>query len=243
MNYILFLIIILLSNIIQGITGFAGTILAMPPGLLLVGYNIAKPILNILGLLSGVYVFISNWKYVNWKELKKIILIMMIGIISGIYLRGYLSNQEKLLYKGLGAFVILIAIKGLYISKRPIKEDSKENSVFSYILLALAGIVHGIFVSGGPLLISYLSNKIKDKVSFRATISTVWIPLNSIILFDDIRLNIININTVKLILISIPFLFMGMFIGTKLYKKMSQNLFMKITYILLIISGLSLYIK
>ena len=33
MNYILFLLVILLTNIIQGITGFAGTILAMPPGL------------------------------------------------------------------------------------------------------------------------------------------------------------------------------------------------------------------
>ena len=30
MNYLLFYIVILLSNIIQGITGFAGTILAMP---------------------------------------------------------------------------------------------------------------------------------------------------------------------------------------------------------------------
>lgn len=37
MNYILFLLVILLTNIIQGITGFAGTILAMPPGLMLVG--------------------------------------------------------------------------------------------------------------------------------------------------------------------------------------------------------------
>ena len=97
MNYILFLVIILLANIIQGITGFAGTILAMPPGLLLVGYSVAKPILNVLGLLSGLYVFISNWRHVNWKEFRKIISIMIIGIISGIYLRGYLNKQEKLL--------------------------------------------------------------------------------------------------------------------------------------------------
>ena len=50
MNYILFLLVILLTNIIQGITGFAGTILAMPPGLMLVGYPVAKPVLNVLGL-------------------------------------------------------------------------------------------------------------------------------------------------------------------------------------------------
>lgn len=243
MKYIIFLIIILLSNIIQGITGFAGTILAMPPSLLLIGYNTAKPILNILGLLSGIYVFISNWKYVKWEELKRIVLTMIVGIIVGISLKGYLSNQERLLYKALGIFVILIAVKGLYISKNSIKEEGKGNNIFSYGLLISAGIVHGMFVCGGPLLISYLSKRIKDKISFRVTISTVWIILNTIILFDDFRLNLINRNTVVLLVISIPFLFMGMFLGTKLYKKMSESLFMKITYSLLIISGISLLVK
>ena len=65
MNYILFLLVILLTNIIQGITGFAGTILAMPPGLMLVGYPVAKPVLNVLGLLSGIYVFTGNYKRGN----------------------------------------------------------------------------------------------------------------------------------------------------------------------------------
>ena len=70
MEYQLFFIIIFLTNIIQGITGFAGTILAMPPSLMLVGYNVAKPVLNVLGILSGVYVFSTNGKQVNKKELK-----------------------------------------------------------------------------------------------------------------------------------------------------------------------------
>ena len=56
MNYIAFYIVIFLTNVIQGITGFAGTILAMPPGLMLVGYDVAKPILNLLGILAGIYV-------------------------------------------------------------------------------------------------------------------------------------------------------------------------------------------
>lgn len=62
LNQILFYIVILLTNIIHGITGFAGTILAMPPSLMLVGYDIAKPILNVLAIFSGVYVFVGNYK-------------------------------------------------------------------------------------------------------------------------------------------------------------------------------------
>ena len=32
-----------------------------------------------------------------------------------------------------------------------------------YLLLGLAGIVHGIFVSGGPLLIGYLTKRIQGQ--------------------------------------------------------------------------------
>lgn len=243
MKYCLFLIVVLLSNIVQGITGFAGTILAMPPSLMLVGYDLAKPILNVLGLLSGVYVFFTHGKSVNWKEVKKIALIMIIGIISGIYLKTFFIGKEQILYKLLGIFVICLSIQGFYKLYKKNCEEKEQSTKGAFALLISAGVVHGMFVCGGPLLIGYLSKKLKDKVSFRATISTVWIILNSIIMFDDVRLGLWNTGCIKLLIISIPFLILGMFVGAKLYSRMSQELFMKITYILLMISGISLFIK
>ena len=130
------------------------------------------------------------------------------------------------------------------VNERPEKDvQSKKDSPALYLLLVLAGIVHGIFVSGGPLLIGYLTKKIPDKVSFRATISTVWIFLNGMILADDIRMGLWNAELVKTQLIAIPFLLAGMFIGAKLYARMSQKLFMMITYLLLFISGVLLLVK
>lgn len=243
MNYLFFYIIILLTNIIQGITGFAGTILAMPPSLMLVGYNVAKPILNVLGLLAGLYVFITFRKNVNWREFLRVIIVMGIGMLIGMVSKPFFMHNEKLLYKLLGIFVIFLSLSGYYKILRPPINEKKISLIKSYVLLITSGVIHSVFVSGGPLLIGYLSKVIKDKVNFRATISTVWIVLNSIVLFDDIRHNLWTINLVKIQIISIPFLFLGMFIGTLLYKKMSQNLFMKITYILLFISGLSLITK
>lgn len=235
---ILFFVVIFLANIIQGITGFAGTVLAMPFSINLVGYQVAKPVLNVLGLLSGIYVFVGNWKNVKWRELLKIVLIMTGGIIVGIIIKGAFEGKEQLLYKGLGIFIILMATSGLAKMKKP-AESQRDTT----ILLPIAGIVHGIFVSGGPLLISYLTTKIKDKLTFRATISTVWIFLNSMILIDDIRNGYWTMSLLKTQLIAIPFLFGGMFIGGCLVKRMSQEKFMKLTYILLVISGMSLLVK
>ncbi len=241
MEYILFLVVILLSNIVQGITGFAGTLLAMPFAIVLVGYDVGKPILNVLGLLSGIYVFLGNRKSVNWKELKKIVLIMTAGIIGGIFIKDFFASQRQLLEIFLGIFVIYLGIKGLFFKKKVVEQEQKPNLLKANGLLIFAGIVHGIFVSGGTFLVGYLSKIIKDKTEFRATISTVWIFLNSMLLFDDIRLGLFDLELIKWQLISIPFLFIGMKLGTILYHKMSQELFMKITYVLLIISGITLF--
>ncbi len=247
MSNILFLLVILLTNIIQGITGFAGTLLAMPPSIMLVGYNIAKPILNVLGILSGLYVFITHGKHVDWKEFKKVIGIMSIGIFGGIFLKSLFVGRERVLYLVLGCFVVVLSIQGFYRILKPKKiqvlESKKTEKVKSVFMLTSAGVVHGMFVSGGPLLIGYLSKSIKEKVSFRATISTIWIVLNTIILIDDIHTGLWNMKLIQNGIITIPFFIAGMVIGTKLYKHMSQTTFMKITYILLFVSGMLLIVK
>lgn len=264
MGYAVFFLVILLSNIIQGITGFAGTILAMPPSLMLVGYDTAKPVLNVLGLLSGIYVFAGHRKHVCWGELKKIVAVMAAGIVGGIFLKGYFAGRERALYALLGLFVVCLSLQGLHKLWRDwlgTQEDAAAGAEAAeakaaaegkaagpdkaglYLLLGLAGIVHGIFVSGGPLLIGYLTKRIQDKVSFRATISTVWVVLNTIILLDDIRSGLWNPELVKIQVASIPFLLAGMAVGSRLYAKMSQRLFMLITYVLLFVSGISLLIK
>ena len=275
MGYAVFFLVILLSNIIQGITGFAGTILAMPPSLMLVGYDTAKPVLNVLGLLSGISVFAGHRKHVCWGELKKIVAVMAAGIVGGIFLKGFFAGRERALYALLGLFVVCLSLQGLHKLWRDwlgTQEDAAAGAEAAaeakaagaktaeakaaaegkaagpdkaglYLLLGLAGIVHGIFVSGGPLLIGYLTKRIQDKVSFRATISTVWVVLNTIILLDDIRSGLWNPELVKIQVASIPFLLAGMAVGSRLYAKMSQRLFMLITYVLLFVSGISLLIK
>ena len=216
-NQILFYIVILLTNIIHGITGFAGTILAMPPSLMLVGYDIAKPILNVLAIFSGVYVFVGNYKKIAWKELAKIVVVMALGIFGAVFIKGLFVGKEHLLYKLLGLLVIGLSVQGFYKL--------------------------GLFVSGGPLLTGYMTKRIKDKTVFRATISTVWVFLNTLVFLEDVQAGLWVPSTVKMLAISVPFLLAGMFIGSKLVARMSQLVFMKLTYILLFISGLSLLVK
>ena len=266
MSEILFYIVIFLANIIQGITGFAGTILAMPFSIHLVGYLVAKPILNVLGIIAGIYVVVGGYKNVNIRELKRVTCDMGIGIIVGILVKHFFTGHERLLYAALGIFVIGIGARGLIafgkyawengfgiMDKSPRKSKGSTEEREHYIekgmtasaraLLLFSGVVHGIFVSGGPLIITYLSNHTKSKEEFRRTVSAIWIILNSMILVSDIMAGYYTMNTIRIQAISVPFLFGGMFLGGILFKRMSQTVFTVLTYILLCIAGISLLCK
>ena len=240
---ILFLLVVFLTNIIQGITGFAGTMLAMPPSVKLVGFDTAKPILNALGLLSGIYIVAANRKSVNKKEFLKIVAVMSLGMLAGFALRSVLAGRERVMYIMLGAVVILTAVSGIYKTFLKKGGGHSHGKAVSAVLLIAAGVTHGLFVCGGPLLVSYMTGKVGDKQEFRTTLSACWIVLNGIILTDDIRTELWNKNMILLLCISAVILFAAMFIGSLLCKKMSRGLFMKITYILLIVSGALLFIK
>ncbi|MBQ5994600.1 MAG: sulfite exporter TauE/SafE family protein [Clostridia bacterium] len=241
---ILFYIVVLVSNIIQGITGFAGTVLAMPVSVILVGFDTAKPVLNVLGILAGLYVIATSYKHIDKKEFLKITAVMLVGIVGGIFLRGLFTGNPSLLYKLLGVIVIAVGVVGIIKSFSKKKEEDKpQNPVLSYSLLITSGIVHGMFVCGGPLLVSYLTGRLRQKESFRATISAVWVVLNTVIMLDDIKAGYFNRQLLITLAVSAAVMFAAMAIGSVLYKKMSRELFMKITFVLLIISGASLFIK
>lgn len=248
---ILFFIVVFVSNVIQCITGFAGTVLAMPFSLMLVGYDIAKPCLNVLGIVASIGVVGTNFKSINYKELIKIVAIMLVGMLCGFFLNNHLSLDEHMLYKILGAIVIGFMLMGCYTTfvknKKENSTKSKKNigifAVISYLILIAAGLVHGMFVCGGPLLIIYASEHLKDKNEFRATLSAVWILLNSIIMFSDVKTGYFDSNLIVIILICVAILIFALLLGNFVAKKLNQKVFMVITYVLMGISGMSLLVK
>ncbi len=239
---ILFLLVVLLTNIVQCITGFAGTVLAMPFSVMLVGYATAKPILNILGFLASIFVVAACYKSINKKELAKITGIMLVGMLLGIYLKRYFTGNPSLLYKTLGIIVIVFAVMNAvkFIRK---KEDRPLPTAIAIPLLIISGTVHGMFVCGGPLLVTYASGKISDKDEFRGTLSAVWILLNGFLFVMDIKAGVFDAPVIKLSLVSVLVLAAALVLGNLISKKLSREVFLWITYILMLISGLSLLVK
>ena len=249
---LLFFIVVLVSNIIQCITGFAGTVLAMPFSIMLVGYDTAKPILNLLGIVVSVGVVTINFKALNKKEFFRIISVMLIGMVGGFLIVHRFNVNPNVLYKLLGVIVIGFMGLGCYHSfskkykekqEKARAENKEKTSVWSFAVLVLAGIVHGMFSCGGPLMVVYASERLKGRDEFRVTVSATWCVLNSIILFTDVRAGYFDTKTLVLTGISVGLLFAALAIGNLIFRHMNKRWFMIITYVLMGISGVSLLIK
>lgn len=163
MENLLFSIAIFIANIIQGLTGFAGSLLAMPPAIKLQGLETAKVAVNTFGLISSTILFVSNIKQIDFKEAIKIIIIMGLGQFGGIFLAGAVDSTYLL--RIYGAFIILVALKEMFY-----KGDLDFNDIGLIAVVIGAGIFQGLFVSGGPLLIIYVSKKLKSSNQMRGTL-------------------------------------------------------------------------
>ncbi|MGL5316047.1 MAG: sulfite exporter TauE/SafE family protein, partial [Peptostreptococcaceae bacterium] len=220
---ILFLAVVFLTNIIQGITGFAGTVLAMPPGIFLQGIDTAKMVLNILGILASIWIVFISYKDIDWKEVRKILIFMTIGVALGIKL--FTLLPLGFLLKIYAIFIVLIALKGILV-----KGEIYTPEIVLIGVIICAGIIHGMFVSGGPLIMIYVAKKLKSKSSFRATLSVVWIVLNSYLAYSHYNQGIFTSTNINLLWMSIPPFALGMILGNILHYKMSQITFLKLSY-------------
>lgn len=234
MTNVLFLVVIFISNAIQAITGFAGTLLAMPFSILLVGIDDAKVVLAFMAFLSCLIIAIQNRKDINVRESVKISGFMLVGMVVGSAL--YAHMPTDILLPIYGCLVILVGLKNMIV-----KKEFNLSNVALIVVLLLAGIIHGMFLSGGALLVIYAVVVLKDKNVFRATVASVWVVLNSICLTGYAIEGLVTSSNLMLIGISIIPLFVATYVGNRLQAKINQGVFLKLTYVLLILSGLAVF--
>ena len=229
------LVVVFLANIVEAITGFAGTMLAMPAGMLLLGVKEAKTVLNVVAIFVSAIIALKNRRDIDKKEAVKLTLLMLAGMAVGLYLFSVLPVAG--LAKLYGVLIILVAAKGLLVKK----EAALPGWALVGVVLG-AGVIHGMFLSGGALLVLYAVAVLRDKAVIRATLAPVWIALNAIILAQDIAVGSFTPHSLGLALACLPPVALALYVGNKLHQKIEQAFFVKLTYVLLVVSGVTLLV-
>lgn len=238
---ILFLVVVTMSHILEGITGFGCTVVAMPFCIYLLGAKTAIPVLVILSLLFDLALVIPYYKKIVWRQLLVIVGFVIFGIPIGVLIFKWVP--ENILTRAIGVFMIGMSIYGIakmYISsvaQVEIKMWVKK------LLLFIGGIVHGAFGASGPFIIVYAEGAIRSKEVFRTTLAFVWVILNSFIVIQYYYSGFLTPHVLDLTMYAIIPIFIAYFIGNYIHKKADERMFSIMIYVVLFISGIFTLLK
>lgn len=230
-KFALFMAAVFISNIVQALTGFAGVMLSIPPTILLYGPDMAKAVINVICWLVCALLMFQNRKYINPKELLRIVVFMLVGMAIGIHL--YNVVNPHILVPLYGAIIVGVALKNLIFKQ---SASALPNWIAIPVLLG-AGIIHGMFASGGALLVVYLVATFRDKDSFRANVASVWTILNLVLMFNDYEKGLYNAEFFELLGLGVIPLVIAIYLGNKIHDMINQKMFNRVTYCLLLAAG------
>ena len=230
----LIITVVFATHFLSALTGFGCTILAMPFLIPVIGIEAAKPLLLIMGTLQPLFIVVCVRKYIRWDILKIILILSGIGLPLGFYLYAYLPQGILLITLGVvmlfASFMGLARLKGIQFNTIP--------NIVLLILVFIGGILQGAFVSGGPLIVIYASMVLTDKNEFRASLSVLWLVLNSITITQSLMTNQFTSEVNTLILWNLPFLIIAVWYGNVLASKISKRVFDYILNIILLMGGI-----
>jgi len=217
----------LLAFTVEGAIGFGSTVIMVSLGAQLVPLEQLLPAFVPVSIVLSISLLRGP---IQWRILLvEIVPIVAVGAAIGLALTHVIASRELLV--AFGVFVVLLSILQL----------SKVDLPWPLPFLVLGGVVHGLFGTGGPMIVYVTRKKISDKSAFRATLAVLWIALNTALLVNFVALERYPTPTLMLALGAavIP----GRLIGERLHRALDAQRFERVVWIVLLFAGCALALR
>jgi uncharacterized membrane protein YfcA len=221
----------------EGAIGFGGTVLAASLGAQLVPLDVLLPAFVILNLVLSSWLLGRGRDAIAWRVLgREVAPPLAAGAAVGLALF-HLPGQAWLIL-AFSAFVIGLAIFQLV---KP--AEGSLSRAPRIALLVIGGIAHGLFGTGGPMIVYVVRRRLPDKRAFRATLAVLWLVLNValVINFASAGLYVAPVDDVVIVL-AVTIL-PGLVLGDFIHHKLDAQRFERAVWLLLLAAGLALAIR
>ncbi|WP_163390718.1 sulfite exporter TauE/SafE family protein [Enterovibrio norvegicus] len=170
-------------------------------------------------LLTDLIAVMTYRKNINWRVLAKLLPFGAIGIAAGTYVLGTVDPSTFMTFLGILIFALLGLSLWLDYHPLPIFTHPWAASFAG----SLCGFVGVIANGAGPLMGLFLLEQKMEKSAYVATRVWAFLSLNLMKLAGLLSLGLINTETLKASAVGIPALFLGMWIGYKVFARISPE--------------------
>lgn len=226
------LIVIFFAGMIQGITSFGFSLLAVPLLGLFLPLQIVVPMLIIYSLFLNSIILYNVRKHVDIKKIAILVIAGVIGTPFGTYLLK--AQDENILKIAVGIIVTFSAVAFLRGFKVHVK-----NEKLSYIPVGLmSGLLNGSVSLSGPPVILFLTNQGVEKQTFRANLTSYFWVLNLITVPTYLISGLITKDVMNYTMYLFPALIIGVIVGIKVGNKVDESIFRRMTLGLIVFMGI-----
>ncbi len=222
----------------EGAIGFGGTVLAASIGAQVVPLELLLPAFVPLNMVLSSWLLGRGFSAIAWRLLAvEVAPAVGIGAAIGLALFHAVPAKEALAL-GFGVFVVGLSVfqlarPGTGELARPVRLG----------LLVLGGIAHGLFGTGGPMIVYVVRRRLPDKRAFRATLAVLWLALNIALLINYASTHLYTRMTAEvgglLALTIVP----GLIIGERIHRKLDADRFERIVWVVLLLAGAALAVR
>lgn len=163
------LLVLLLAYFVRGISGFGSGLIAVPLLALMFPLPQVVPFMLLADFSASAMIGGLNFQHVARAEIQRLLPASLAGVALGTTL--LVSLPATVLLATLAAFILVFALRFLLLRPGPF---SPASPLWAYPAALTGGAVGGMFGTGGPPYVIYLSHRIQDKTVLRATLSGLF---------------------------------------------------------------------
>lgn len=230
--------ILLLAYYLRGITGFGSGLIAVPLLALFLPLQFVVPLVLLLDFTASLVLGGVHFKHVQWNEVSILIPLSVVGVALGTSLLVNLPQAPMLL--ALALLVLVFAVRSLL----DLHGDKPVSRWWAAPASFAGGTVGGLFGTGGPPYVIYLTHRIRDKGQLRATLSALFFieGLTRIVSFLIVGL-LLTPQVWLAFAAALPLVLGGLYLGGRAHVGLSPAQMTRLVGGLLLVSSLSLLIK
>ena len=230
-------VVFLASALLQGLSGFGFSILAIPLITIIMSPKTSVPILLLYSIVINVVVLISTKKAIKLKQIWLLLAGAILAIPLGTKL--LIILPENLIRIFIGILILFFGF--LLLAGMRIK--FKRTKLVMLPVGFLSGMLGAAISISGPPLIIYFTNQGTEKQEFRGNLAIYFLLLNLLTIPVYLINGLFTAEVINFALIFSPALIVGVLLGSLLSHKIEENHFRKITLYLLIIMGITTLIS